>query len=466
MKTKYARLIKDTFIFALGSVGSKIILFFLVPLYTNCLTQEQYGTADLIFTVAQVIIPICSLVIFDAVVRFGLEKQANKGNVLLVALLIWLGGSIVALFLMPLTALNATVENWKWYLYFYITLNMLLSILLNYNKVKQKNSLYSITCIIQTIVLALLNIYLLLIKKTGVEGYLLSNLIAAGIAIIVSIVFSGLIGDLRNAEFDRNLMKNMVLYSAPLIFNNLAWWVIQSSDKVMIEILLGEAMVGLYGAATRIPSLINVFVSIFQQSWGISAITEIDTNMDGDKEFYSQVFSVFTFLVLFACIFVNSIVKYFMRIYVGADFYEAWTFVPLLVCAAAFSAIAAYFGSIYGALKKSTNNMITTVVAGIINIVVNMLLIPVMGVEGAVVGTIVSYFILAFVRMKDCLRFVKIDIDLFRLLSNSIIIIMHGILITLDVNAILCSIIAIMLFISVNYRTLRIIFNRILLKRK
>lgn len=64
MNNKYNKLVKDTLIFALGSIGSKFILFFLVPLYTNCLTTEQYGIADLVFTIAQIFIPIISLVIF------------------------------------------------------------------------------------------------------------------------------------------------------------------------------------------------------------------------------------------------------------------------------------------------------------------------------------------------------------------------------------------------------------------
>ena len=74
MNDKYKALFKDTIIFAIGNLGSKMILFFLVPLYTNYLTTEEYGTADLIFTVAQLVVPVVSLTIYDAVIRFGLDK--------------------------------------------------------------------------------------------------------------------------------------------------------------------------------------------------------------------------------------------------------------------------------------------------------------------------------------------------------------------------------------------------------
>ena len=78
MGNKYKNLVKDTIIFAIGNIGSKLILFFLVPLYTAYMTQEQYGTSDLIFTIAQLILPFVSIVIYDALIRFGLSKDERN----------------------------------------------------------------------------------------------------------------------------------------------------------------------------------------------------------------------------------------------------------------------------------------------------------------------------------------------------------------------------------------------------
>ena len=448
MNLKYKNLIKDTIIFALGSVGSKFILFFLVPLYTNCLSQAEYGTADLVFTIAQVFIPIVSLVIFDSVIRFGLENRKSPENVFLIAVIIWGVGCIISLVIVPIVGVFDAVKAWKWYLYFYMIFNILLSIVLNYLKVKNNNLLYSCICIVQTFSLAILNIYLLLIKHTGVCGYLISNIVACIIAIIIAVILGNLVHDLRKSKYDFKLAKRMVLYSFPLIFNNLAWWIIQSSDKVMIQIMLGEGVLGLYTVATRIPSLINVVVSVFQQSWGISAIVEMDS--DNDKKFYSDVFGIFTAGVFIACIMINACVKYFMKIYVSKDFYEAWKFVPLLVCSASFSAIAAYFGAIYGALKKSVNNMISTVASGVLNIIINLIFIPLIGGEGAVIGTLVAYFFLAYVRLKDCLRFVDIDVNIVKLFINSLLIVVHGIFVSANIHVILISIIIIICFICFN----------------
>ena len=67
---KVKTLLKDTAIFALGSIGSKVIMFFLVPFYSYYLSTEEWGVSDLVYSAAQVAIPIVTIVIFDSVIRF------------------------------------------------------------------------------------------------------------------------------------------------------------------------------------------------------------------------------------------------------------------------------------------------------------------------------------------------------------------------------------------------------------
>ena len=115
---------KDTAIFAIGNLGSKLILFLLVPLYTNCMTASEYGTADLIFTVAELLMPFLSVVIFDAVIRFGLMKHQRPENVLRVGVDVWLAGSILCAALTPLIGCYSLFREWKWYICMYIVFNM------------------------------------------------------------------------------------------------------------------------------------------------------------------------------------------------------------------------------------------------------------------------------------------------------------------------------------------------------
>ena len=451
--SKYRSLVKDVFIFALGSIGSKAIVFLLVPIYTNILTSEQYGTADLVLTISQLLMPIMSLAVYNAVMRYGLEKREEPEDTLLIGIIVWILGSILLLLLIPIINMYDSISKWKAYLYLYTSASILLAISQNYLKVKNQNFKYSLVSILQTAVLALSNIVFLVILKKDVQGYLFSNVIASILATLFAFISGGFITDLKKAHFDQGLLSNMLKYSAPLVLNNIAWWVIQSSDKIMIESFVGAAALGLYTVATRIPSLINVAVSVFQEAWNISSIVELDSeeSNESSSSFYSNVFQVYTIGIFFVCIVINSLIKPFMRIYVGKEFFQSWTLIPLLVVsAAAFSAVSAFFGAIYGALKKSINNMLSTLLAGILNVVINALCIPYLGALGAIVGTLSAYFFLAMFRMIDILRFVKIKIDLKLYAINCILLIIDALFITLDFHIYIVSIITFVLFVIFN----------------
>ena len=459
MKNKYLNLVKNVAIFALGSIGSKLIVFFLVPLYTNYLSTEEYGIADLVFTIAQLVVPIVSLVIFDAVIRFGLEDSAHPEKVLRSGVIVWFIGSVIGLAVLPLTELYPSVGSWKWYLYFYIVLDPLLAIELNYLKIKNKNTFYAIICIIQTLFMAVFNILFLVYLNWGIGGYLASSILAMLIAVIVAAILGNTVRDFHSAKTDTQLLKNMVKYSAPLIINNLAWWLMQSSNKILIEGIVGAAALGLFTVASRIPSLINVVVSVFQQAWGISSIVEVDSTKE--NSFFSNVFKWLIIGVSFASIVLNSIIEPFMHIYVGEEFFSAWKYVPLLVGAAAFSAIAAYFGSLYGALKKSVNNMISTLFAGLLSIGLAIVLIPSIGIWGAVIATFVAYLCLAAFRLIDVKRYMDFDISYPTLIANGVILVIHAALISTEKMPVWGSVIAITIFIVVNIREFGIAVKQI-----
>lgn len=452
MNQKYQMLIKDTFIFAIGSVGSKCILFLLVPLYTNYLTTEEYGVADLVFTIAQFLIPFVSVVIFDAVVRFGLSKDEKPEDVLLIGCIIFIAGSCFTIITTPFIGLYHSISEWKWYLCAYVIFNMANSIELNYLKVKNNNRLYALVSILQTAILAGLNVLFLAVFRIGVKGYLVAYIMANVVALLVAF-FCGNIGqDLKKGKYNPILMRQMVKYSSPLILNNVSWWIIHSSDKIMIESIIGVSVLGIYTVAAKIPSLINVIVSIFQQAWGISSVKEMEST--NDTKYYTNVFKFYNLITCSICIFFVSVMKIFMNYYVGDGFHDAWRYVPLLLASAVFSAISSFYGSLYGALKKSVNNMFTTALAAVTNIVVNFTLIPVIGIWGAIIGTLISYITIAIVRIIDVERFIKVEIKWGKYILNYLIVIIQALFVSLDFHIYIVSSIVILLFAFFNRKEL------------
>ena len=460
---KYSVLLKDTAIFAIGSLGSKVILFFLVPLYTNFLSSAEYGIADLVTTFSQLLIPLTSLAISNAVIRFGMMKSEKPENVLKCAFVV-LGFSIILVAaLIPLIGLYGPIYEWRYYLVLQVIITNAAEIERTYLKVKNKNKLFSLISIGETLVLALTNILLLVVADMGVRGYLIANLAAALFCVIAAFFAGNIFRDLRKGVVKSNLIKRMITYSSPLILSNISWWVFHSSDKIMIEWMITSSALGIYTAATKIPSLINVITAIFNQAWGISSIREIESTNEGS--FFRSVFKLYCTFIFGACVAINTFIKPFMNVYVGTEFKEAWMYAPLLLSAAVFYSVTAFLGSIYAAIQKTKNDMWTTVMSAIINIIVNYFGIKYLGVWGAVIGTLVAYMVCSSVRLIDLNRLIKFTIDPSYMI-NSCIILFHSTCIAVGMNPALVSVVAVLLFATVNRKEIAIITGKTMLMLK
>lgn len=448
MKDKIKDLLRDTVIFTFGSLGSKLILFLMVPLYTNSLTRAEYGTAELIFSISQLIIPVFSVVIWNGIIRYGLKKENKQEDTLLVGIVVWICGSCLLALVTPLFHLYQSVREWRWYLYVYSSMHILNLVLLNYLKVKDKNKLFAIVGLLQTFSLAICNVFFLVVCNQGVRGYLISYICANSISIVLAFTAGNIKKDLVRANINKQLAGIMLRYSAPLIINDVSWWVINSSDKIMVETMVDTAALGVYTAAIKIPSLINTFINVFIQAWRLSSIKEVESK---DKvQFYSHVLTYYSFFVVAVAILIILFIKPFMSMYVGKDFVEAWKYVPLLLLASVFSAINSYFGSIYGAIEKSFECMITSLMGGAVNIVLNYFLILEFGIWGAVIATVASYIIVTVIRTIRIVGYIHIKISWMEVVINLVLVSLQAVLVSADRHIVAFSLSIIVLFWIVN----------------
>ena len=451
-------------IFALGALGSKLISFLLLPLYTHVLSPEEYGVSDLIFTLGQLLLPFFSLAIFNGLLRYGLLKDVKAEDALCCATRVFVIGSIVAVFITPLFQFVPSISEWRWYLCVYVISSFALSNSLVYLKVKDKNTLYAILSIAQTLSLVACNLVLLIGFDLGVRGYLLSYIISNALTVLFAMIFGGMIRDFRIAHYHSDLMKSMTLFSLPYILNDISWWAIHSSNKLMIEFMIGSAVLGIYTTASKIPSLINVVASIFTQAWGLSSIKEYDTS--NDTSFYSKVFNYFIIIIFGACICVVSIIKIFMRIYVSEAFFESWQFVPLLLFGAVFSAISSFAGSLLGAMKKPQNLMWSTLVAGVANVILNIVLIPICGLWGAAIGTLVANVVVAVFRLIFVKKHLRIDYRMKRNAPIVFVAFVHMILVSMDFHIGIVSVVALLVYAALIYKDIKVIYQMLLQRLK
>lgn len=177
-KNRLTYLFKNTIIFTIGNLATRLIVFFLIPLYTNVLSTSEYGVVDLIITVATLIIPVLTLNIMESVMRFNLDKGVNHNEITKIGLII-LGFAIVfGLVLIPVCYLYNPFKGLGIYLYLYCISSAACQIALADLRGKELLVQYSLGNVINTFLIAGFNILFLVYLKLGISGYLLAYIIA------------------------------------------------------------------------------------------------------------------------------------------------------------------------------------------------------------------------------------------------------------------------------------------------
>lgn len=399
-------LLKNTIIFSIGNFGSKIINFFLVPLYTNILTTAEYGTVDLMTVLTTVIVPIITLNISEAVMRFSMDNETKKENILTIGIIMAIISSIISVFLIPIFKLFKMTSDYSILLAFYMLTYSTSLILICYIRGIEKLLEYSIISIIQTAIIAILNIVFLVKFKMGVSGYILAYIIAYFTTIIVCLICGNVKSRLKQIKVDKTLLKDMLKYSALLIPNSLMWWMMNSLDRVMVTSMISVSANGVYAVSYKIPTILTTLTTIFNQAWMFSAVKEKDS--EDKNEYTTKVYKSLSICVTTVTSIILVILKPLLKIYVGADFYDAWEYVPPLLLGSSIMTLGTFLSNEYTAHKDSKGFLFSSLAGAILNLILNYLLIPKYGVLGASIATCTSYIIVFIFRCFDTKKYIKI----------------------------------------------------------
>lgn len=407
-KTKTNNLIKNTIILLLGKFCTQFVSFLLLPLYTSKLSTVDYGFTDLITTYVILLVPIVTLQIEMFIFRFLIDARDNEkektriitNSYFLVILL-----TLICVFVLLVVANLLKIEN-RIYLFLVLIATIASNITLQTSRGLGNNKAYSLACIIIAIANILISIVMLGIYNLGIY------------AVFFSIIFSNLFGTIylffsnkiykyiSMTEINRKYFPTIVKYSLPLVPNGLVWWIINSSDKTIISIIIGLGANGVYTISNKFSNIINSIYGIFNMSW-----TETVSLYLHDKDnFLNDTFNTIIKIICSLCILLISSIFVLFQVLVNDKFDQAYNLIPILILSSIFSMLSANLSAIYISLKKTKEIAVSTIICAFLNLLTHLLLINKIGLFAASLSTLISFFLLFIIRFFNIRKYVFITI--------------------------------------------------------
>lgn len=427
MESKYKNLLLNIGIFALNVFATKLITFLLVPLYTYNLSTSEFGVTDMALTVVTLLVPLVTLSISDALLRFVIDDGTNTDRYISIGFVVMIMSCIVVAALLPILdlAVFGGLGAYKaQFLLLYVTNAFLI---FHGNIARSLNQLKLMTwdAIITSLLTGILAVVFISVLKLGVNGYFVSLTLASFVGVAIYVIAGGHLGRLKTINpQDRTLALKLFKYAIPLVPNALFWWVGTSINRFFITGMIGIGASGLFAAASKLPNLLNIVYNIFQQAWTLSAFQEYGEK-DNDGYFttvyralLSGMASGASLLVLFSPLLASVMLQ--------KDFYSSWTLIPILVIAFFFNSLNSFYGTVFTTTLKTVPLFTTTIAGALASVVSTWLLIPAIGLNGACVAMALSNFIVFALRVYSAASVITIRVDWIRFSATTALLLLQA----------------------------------------
>ncbi len=468
MNERYKKLVSNTMIFTVGKFVSKLIVIFMLPFYTSYLSSAEYSTADLITNLCNLLIPIACLGVSEGIFRGAASKNEDKEAFFTNGVLLMIFGSLGFLVLSPLVKLIGYFDGYVWLIVLYVLSSNIHSVCSQYVCAIGRTKLFSGQGVLNTVLTVLLNILFLVGFDMGIEGYVLSVVLADFLSALFLFFVAKLYRAFKPEKIDKRIMRELLRFCLPLVPSTVFWWITGVSDRYMVAAIASDEINGLYAAAYKIPTLLTYVVIIFNDAWKLSAISESD---DKGKLslFFSNVFKNYIAIMFSGGAVIALGAQLLSKILFAKSYEAAWIYIPILAVATVFSAFDTFLGSAYFTVKKTGMSFKTAMLGAITNIVLNLILIPPYGAMGASVATLISYFLVFVVRTATMRKYLAFNLYPIRLAVNTAAVTAIAIIMTLYGNGVVgfaISAVATVLLTIYNFKDILSAIHNLISSRK
>lgn len=347
---KSGELLKNTAIISIGKMGTQVVNFLLLPLYTAKLTTEAYGNFDYVTTIASFLVPLMTMLMEESMFRFLIDSKTDKEKETIIShtfLFCFVSGFV--------TSLIIGIASWifNYSLGYAILIYCVSSLFIALSNALARGTghigLYSMSNFFVSITIILLNLVLILGFHQGFYALMASACVAnvvAALFVLTKLKFWGYI-DIK--DYRSNVTKKMLAYSIPLVPNTISWSVINASDRLVIMNFLGASANGLYSIAYKFPNLISTFYNFFNIAWRETSAKIV---RDNDVKEFDKIYRMVKAAILAITIMLIAAIRYIYPFFINVQYQESIVYVPILAISIYYTSLSAFYGGVFRHTKK------------------------------------------------------------------------------------------------------------------
>lgn len=468
IKQNNKALLTGTIVYAIGNLGTKIITFLIVPLYTYYISTSDMGDYDLLITSVSLLTPLISLRISDATYNWIIKRSASN-EICVKATYNYLLKSC-ALAVIIIGVASRFIHIWNVGLFLAImVLEPTLETTQKILRGLKNQKLFAASGIIYTGILVSLNFLTVCVLKIGVTSLLVNTVISHIISIALIFCLEKRMRCLTVTVNKSELLitqKEMLKYSMPLVPSTLSWWVMSVSDRYVVRFFLGSSFNGIYAIATKFPSVLQTFFVLFNNAWTDMALANLQSKEENSK-YVSDLFEkmyMFSFLAIFCLIPVTKVIT---QVILSTDYKIGSIYIGFLYLGAVFQGFSTFASVGYLQSKKTARAATSSLAGAIVNLLVDFILIKAVGLFAAALSTYAGFLVMWLVRMYDIRKDwpIAVNIPKFTIMMFvATIIATVTIWTTVEIDAIMTAFFGV-LFIALNKNYITAIIKKVKHKR-
>ena len=400
MPSHFHRLSKDVIIYGLGGIVLRLFSFVTLPIFTRIFSPADYGIIETVGAVTSVIILFATLGLDSASQRsyfdYRPDQQIERRAVLSTTfwtLLGWSGGLAFLSVVVSGIFAPRLLGNPSYALLLGIAaVGMPVTVIGNFFRdilrLWHQPVRYALFAIVDALLTVGWTLYLVAVLGWGLPGNYIGPLVGGLIALGIGY---SLVHDAIHLAFNRRELRAMLAYGLPLVPVAVSTWVLQLADRFFLLRYVSPSELGLYGLGVRLSNLLLLGVTAFGVAWPPFMLELYNRDPLQERQVRARALTYVTFVLSLGALCLSVFAREFFLTVTAPSFMNAYKVVGLLSGSIVVIGMNAVVMSGITLSRQTHYFARYTILSALINVLLNFLLIPPLGMIGAALATLLSY---------------------------------------------------------------------------